>query len=453
MPDSPQSPSSDDVPLRRADLASIFHDAEKPREAFLIGVEEEKFGVHASSGRPLGYAGEFGVAAVMADLAHRHGWEPVRERPDGPVIALHRGQQSITLEPGAQFELSGAPLTTLGDILAERDQHRQELEPISKALGIRWLSTGFHPLAERSELPWIPKERYPVMREYLLARGAGAHDMMQRTATVQANFDYSSEEDAMKKTVVSLKLAPILHAMFVNAPFKAGRVAERLSERGNVWLHMDPSRSGLIPDLWQAKLPSYEDYIEWALDAGMFLIWRDGMTLHNTGQTFRDFLEHGHQGHHATLADWRLHLATLFPEARLKSTLEVRPLDALPRELAIAAVGVWTGLLYDQQALDAAYELSRDLDLADMQAARPALVTRGLAAGVPGKWKDGYELGRAILALAQGGLVRRALTGFPDESAFLSPIAELVESRTNPAEEALRRYAAGESLLDCCSDP
>jgi len=439
--------------VRRSDLASIFRDAEKPRAAFLIGVEEEKFGVQQDTGRPLAYAGEFGVAVVMEDLAHRHGWEPVRERPDGPLIALQRGKQSVTLEPGAQLELSGAPLSTLGDILAERDQHRQELEPISKALGIRWLSTGFHPLAEPHELPWIPKERYPVMRAYLPTRGSGAHDMMQRTATVQANFDYSSEADAMKKVVVSLKLAPILHAMFVNAPFKAGRTAERLSERGNVWLHMDPSRSGLIPSLWQAKLPSYEDYIEWALDAGMFLIWRDGKTLLNTGQTFRDFLEHGYEGHPATLADWRLHLATLFPEARLKSTLEVRPLDALPRELAIAAVGVWTGLLYDQQALDAAYELSQEFDVDAMQAARPALVARGLAAGLPGKWQDGYALGKAILALARAGLARRAREGFPDESVYLAPIAELVESRTNPAEEALRHYAAGRSLLDCCSDP
>jgi glutamate--cysteine ligase len=217
---------------------------------------------------------------------------------------------------------------------------------------------------------------------------------------------------------------------------------------------MDPSRSGLIPKLWTRELPSYDDYIEWALDAGMFLVWRGNLPLRNTGQTFRDFLEHGYQGHHATLSDWRLHLATLFPEARLKSTLEVRPLDALPRELAIAAVGVWTGLLYDQQALDAAYDLTREFDFAAVEDARPGLVARGLAAGLPGKWQDGYELAKVVLSLAQAGLSRRAQgSSLPDESAYLTPIVELVESRSSPAEEALRRHASGQSLLDCCSDP
>jgi glutamate--cysteine ligase len=454
MSDSPDNPSTDDAPLKRADLDVIFREAEKPSADFLIGVEEEKFGVHEQTLRPLGYEGDFGVRVVMEDLAERHGWECVREQAGGPPISLHRGAQSITLEPGAQFELSGAPLRTLREILAERDQHRQELEPISSALGIRWLNTGFHPTAALSDLPWVPKVRYPVMREYLPTRGPAAHDMMQRTATVQANYDYSSEEDAMKKLVVSLRVAPILQAMFVNAPFKEGRTAGRLSERGNVWLHMDPSRSGLIPNLWTRKLPGYDDYIEWALDAGMFLIWRGNQPLRNTGQTFRDFLEHGYQGHHATLSDWRLHLATLFPEARLKSTLEVRPLDALPRELAIAAVGVWTGVLYDQQALDGAYELTQELEFDAVERARPGLVTRGLDAGLPGKWQDGYELAKVVLSLAQGGLSRRAEDcGLPDESQYLAPIVELVEARSSPAEEALRRHAAGQSILDSCSDP
>jgi len=447
------SETEDERPVRRSELCSIFAVAEKPRSEFRIGVEEEKFGVHQSTSTPLAYDGPFGVRAVMEDLARRHGWECVRERPDGPPIALHRGAQSITLEPGAQLELSGAPLRTLGEILSERDQHLQELGPISEALGIRWLRTGFHPFARLDELPWVPKVRYPIMREYLPTRGPAAHDMMQRTATVQANFDYSSEVDAMKKTVVSLKLSPIFHALFANAPFKEGRVAERLSERGNVWLHMDPSRSGLIPSLWQKTLPSYEDYVEWALDAGMFLVWRDGAPLRNTGQTFRDFLAHGYEGHHATLADFRLHLATLFPEARLKSTLEVRPLDAQTRGLSLAAVGMWTGLLYDEQALDAAYQLTQELELSDVLLARPGLVTRGLAAGVGPKWPDGFELASVLVSLADAGLGRRAQSeGLPDERSYLAPVFELLEARTSPAEQALQRHRSGVSILDCCSD-
>ena len=438
-------------PVARSELACIFLDAEKPKARFRIGVEEEKFGVHAESGRPLAYGGEFGVRVVMEDLAQRHGWQCVREQENGPPIALHRGSQSITLEPGAQLELSGAPLVNLHEVLAERDEHHRELEPISRALGIRWLSTGFHPFARLDELPWVPKERYPIMRAYLPTRGPAAHDMMQRTATVQANYDYSSEADAMKKLVVSLRLSPILHALFANAPFKEGREATRLSERGNVWLHMDPSRSGLIPSILRKavggkSLPSYDDYIEWALDAGMFLIWRDGAPIKNTGQTFRDFLQNGYEGHRATLSDWRLHLATLFPEARLKSTLEVRPLDALPRQLSIAAVGTWTGILYDDVALDAALDLTRSLRHDELDQARPELVARGLDAPIPG-FDSGWDVGARLLDIARGGLERRAVAlGFASEAPFLDAAFDLVHERTCPARLSRARAAAlGES--------
>lgn len=438
-------------PVTRSELACIFLDAEKPAERFRIGVEEEKFGVHRESGRPLAYEGAFGVRLVMEDLAQRHGWHCVREQENGPPIALHRGSQSITLEPGAQLELSGAPLVNLHEVLAERDAHHRELEPISEALGVRWLSTGFHPFARLDELPWVPKERYPIMRAYLPTRGPAAHDMMQRTATVQANFDYSSEADAMKKLVVSLRLSPILHALFANAPFKESREAERLSERGNVWLHMDASRSGLIPSMWSKAfggrgLPSYDDYIEWALDAGMFLIWRDGAPIKNTGQTFRDFLTRGYEGHRATLSDWRLHLATLFPEARLKSTLEVRPLDALPRTFSIAAVAAWTGILYDDTALNEALELTQHLRHDELNEARPALVARGLDATVPG-FASGWEVGERVLHLARAGLERRARAlGFASEAPYLDAAFDLVSERTCPARLSRARAAQSGSI-------
>src|SRR5688572_28522758 len=434
------SNSKPEPPLRRSDLACIFLDAEKPREQFRIGVEEEKFGVHDETGQPLGYDGDFGVRTVMEDLAERHGWERVRERPDGPLIALKRGLQSITLEPGAQFELSGAPLASLHEVLAERDEHHRELAPVSQALGIRWLSTGFHPLARLEELPWVPKERYPVMRAYLPTRGSAAHDMMQRTATVQANFDYSSEQDAMRKLTVSLRLSPLIHALFANSPFKEGRPAPRLSERGNVWLHMDPSRSGLIPALWGRSLPTYDDYVEWALDAGMFLIWRDGQPVRNTGQTFRDFLQGGYEGHYATLSDWKLRLATLFPEVRLKSTLEVRPLDALPRDLSIAAIGVSPGLLYDDEALQQALELCRDFEHEAVTEARPELVRAGLDAPFPGHAST-WELANRMLLIARGGLERRGRGhgALRSEADYLEPAFDLVRERTSPAKMAKAR--------------
>jgi len=443
----PTSGTEAEPPLHRADLARVFHDAEKPAAEFRIGVEEEKFGVHQETAQPLKYDGPFGVRRVMEDLAERYGWERVTEQQDGPLIALYRGRQSITLEPGAQLELSGAPLRSLHEVLAERDEHHRELGPISSELGVRWLSTGFQPFARLADLPWVPKERYPVMRAYLPTRGPAAHDMMQRTATVQANFDYSSERDAMKKLCVSLRISPILHALFANAPFKEGKNAERLSERGNVWLHMDPSRSGLIPSLWGSSLPSYEDYIEWALDAGMFLVWRDGAPLKNTGQTFRDFLARGYEGHYATFSDWRLHLATLFPEARLKSTLEVRPLDALPRSLSIAAVATWTGLLYDDEALDAALELCRELEHEPLNSARPELVRRGLHAALPGG-RSAWEFAAQLLSLAEGGLERRARAlDIAPESPYLEPAIALVQARSSPAEQARSRAASLGSIL------
>ncbi len=256
------------------------------------------------------------------------GWEPERESAAGPVIALRRGTQSITLEPGSQFELSGSPLTDLHGVRAEFDAHFEELAPIAKEMSLTWLGVGFQPLASQADLGRVPKQRYAVMREYLPPLGDAAHDMMKRTATVQVNLDYSSEADAMRKLVVGLKLSPLVHALSANAPFIERRVAGKKSVRGDVWLHMDPSRSGLVARVLRAREPRYSDYVEWALDAGMFLIKRGSETLANTGQPFRDYLESGYRSERATFGDWKLHLNTLFPEVRLKNTLEARSADS-----------------------------------------------------------------------------------------------------------------------------
>lgn len=436
------------TPVGRDELGELFRSYESSPDQFRIGAENEKFGVHEKTGRPLGYGGDFSVCQVLRFLQNEYGWEPIREVDEGPVLGLKRGGANITLEPGAQLELSGRPLSSLHEIAAEQDQHLAEIAPISREMGLAWLLCGFHPSAKLESLPWVPKQRYPIMRAYLPSKGSGALDMMQRTATVQGNFDWSSERDGMRKVVVALKLSPLIHAWFVNAPFKEGKITGSLSERGHVWRHMDPSRSGLLPALWTKQEPTYNDYVEWALDAGMFLFRRDGNLLKNTGQTFRQFMNDGYQGHQATLADFQLHLTTLFPEVRLKNTLEVRSADSLPPELSIAMLALWTGVLYDEQALSEAEALVAPFTHEGVQKERSAMIDRGLHAPVLGR--SGFSWAESLLEIARGGLVRRALQDESGESEekYLAAAEEILKSRVLPAERILERYRASGSFVE-----
>lgn len=429
------------------ELVASFSESERPDGTGLIGAESEKIGVHRLHGTPLGYGQAFGVCKVLADLAEVHGWTPVRETEDGPTLGLVRGRANVTLEPGAQLELSGAPLADVHAVAREARAHLDEIAAVSERLGIAWLGVGFHPLARLDELPWVPKQRYPIMRSYLPTRGSGAHDMMQRTATVQVNFDRRSEADAFRKIAVALRFSPLVHALAVNAPFKEGKLSGRLSERGDVWLRMDPSRSGLLEPLWRRPVGelSYRDYTEWALDAGMFLIWRDGKVLENTGQTFRDFLEKGFQGHHATLVDWKLHLTTLFPEVRLKNTIEVRSADAQQLPLQLALVALWTGLLYDEQSLSTALDWAESLRFEQVEGARPELVAAGLRASVaPFGARTNFQAAERLLELARSGLGRRARKdgSGADESVYLEPLVELLSRGLHPADRAIERFHA-----------
>lgn len=439
--------SPEEPPLRRDDLAGILAEAETPSAKFLVGVETEKFGVHSESLQSLGYGGDFSVCRVLESLREAHGWSPIRETPDGPVLGLRRGGASITLEPSAQVELSGEAWVDLHAIRRELSEHFREVGPISQELQIQWLSTGFHPIARLDELSWVPKQRYPIMRRFLPEQGSGGLDMMQRTCTTQANYDWSSEADGMRKLVVALKLAPLLHAWFANSPFKEGKPSGSLSERGHVWRHMDPKRSGLLFSLWETPEPRYEHYAEWALDAGMFLFKRDGVTFHNTGQSFRSFLEDGFEGHRPTRADWQAHLATLFPEVRLKNTLEVRSVDALPPALALASIAVWTGILYDETSLNDAHTFLSELSATEVETQRAALCARGLHASIEGK--SGFWWAEELLRLAACGLERRARRDAEgrDESRFLEPAEAILESRRLPAEEALATALRTGSLV------
>lgn len=437
--------SADDArPIRDFDeLSDVFRHAEKPESQWRIGAEAEKFAVTKQTGAPLDYV--HGVARIFQAL-EAVGWQPERESHDGPVIALRRGGASVTLEPGAQVELSGSALFELHAVSREIDEHLAELRGVTDELGLAWLSVGFHPIALQTELPWVPKQRYGVMKDYLPTRGYAAHDMMRRTATVQANFDYANEEDAMRKLLVALRISPLVHALTANAPFGERRRWPSKSLRGEVWLHMDPSRSGLIPQVFASKRPSYRDYVEWALDAGMFLFKRGEQVYANTGQTFRSFLSDGFQGQRATVGDFRLHLNTLFPEVRLKNTIEARSCDAQNHVLSLAVPALFTGILYDEKALAEAEELSRPFDLETLSAAREALVHDALAAEIAGKPARAFA--ERLVDVAAGGLARRARKNDAgeDETKFLAPLVALTSRGECPADRLVAGVAPGTEL-------
>jgi len=435
--------SNEEPPIGYDDLALPFRSAEKPgsaeypNRALLIGVEAEKFGILLPSAEPIPYEGDRSVSQLLSQLT-AHGFSAQSEKIEGPVIALLRDHASITLEPGAQLELSGSPLADLHAVALEVEQHHAELAELSKALGVAWCSVGFHPLARREQLPWVPKFRYAIMREYLPTLGSGALDMMQRTATVQVNLDYTSESDAMRKLRLMLRLSPLVHALSSNSPLLEGRLVETNSLRGDVWTRMDRTRSGLLEKFWSDREMRYGDYIEWALDAGMFLVKRQSEIVPNTGQSFRDFLRRGYAGHRATMSDWKLHLNTLFPEVRLKNTLEARSADAQPRDTALSIPALWVGLLYDPVAFGRAETLAQRFGLEEVKQARASLIESGLRARIGNLAVE--LLASELLEIAHGGLVARGVlnAAHQDESRYLMPLMALVHRGETPADR-LRR--------------
>lgn len=425
--------ASQDQPLTSYDqLLSVFVDAEKPKTQFAIGAEMEKFGVFAD-GEPLAYDGERGVLALMHELAKTNGWKTEAEYEGGPILALHRDRANITLEPGSQFELSGAPLPTVHRICDELHEHVRELIPFSERFGVKWLGLGFHPFSRRDQYTMVPKSRYPIMKEYLPTRGGLALDMMLRTATVQANYDFSSEEDAMTKMRVGMKLGAVTTAMLANSPFYEGAPFGGKSYRAKVWLDVDPDRSGLIPSIWK-RGAKYVDYVEWALDVPMFMFKRGAQKFANTGQTFRSFWKSGFQGQKATLADWYGQLQTVFPEVRLKRTIEVRGADSQNIDYACALPALFTGLYYDDKALSEVDELTADWTHDEVTQSRKEVWQKGLGA----KFRAGTlaPIAEKVLDIAERGLERRAALSRSgkDERIHLARLKQLTTRGQSPAD-------------------
>lgn len=432
----------DDILQGEGDLLAVFEQSFRPTKR-AVGIESERVALF-DDGAPLHYHSDParpGVDAIFAQLIERHGWTATAPESDGgPVLGLERGRANITLEPGSQFELSGAPHDSLHGLHAELSQHREEMRSLSLSPKLHLLGLGFQPYARQGDLDWVPKSRYPIMREYLPTRGPRALDMMRRTATVQANFDFGDERDAMRKLRAALGLSSAVSGLFANSPMKDGARQPVKSERALVWLGMDPDRTGLLPFAWKEGA-SLSDYVQWALDAPMFLVKRDGVATRATTHSFRRFMAEGFNGHRATATDWETHLKTMFPEVRLARTLEVRGADSVPLPYAVALAALWTAVLYDDAALTAVEEAFVPFGHDAWHALRPRIAAEGLHTPI-GKTTVGALL-RAVLPAAVEALGRRALLDADgqDERRYLDPLLPLVADDRSVTDALLEGWS------------
>ncbi len=418
-------------------LVDFIRGGEKPPEEWKVGTEHEKIGLLAESYEPVPYEGERGIGAILEAMASEDAWERIFEGPN--LIALQKDGASITLEPGGQLELSGAPLRTIHETCSEFHDHLELVRNVSGPRGVIWLSLGINPLHDVPDIPRMPKARYRIMREYLPTRGELSLHMMHLTATVQANLDFQNEEDMARKLRTALGVSPIVSAIFANSSVAAGKATGYASRRVDIWRHTDPDRCGLLPFVFEADF-GYEAYTDWALDVPLFFIVREGRYVPARGTPFREFLERGLDGERATLDDWSLHLTTLFPEVRLKRVLEVRGTDAVPPGLICALPALWKGLLYDAGAREAAWRLVEDHAFEARLAGLEAVARCGLGAELDGQ--PVLDLARELVAIASEGLRRIGHAGRrdADERGYLDPIWSQLERGRSPGEEILERW-------------
>ena len=435
---------SDNAPLTREALIGVMDKGAKPKDQWRIGAEHEKFGFdRATLARPA-YDGPNGIKAMLEGLL-RFGWTPVEE--GGHIIGLERPNAegftaSVSLEPGGQFELSGAPLLTIHDICNETGQHLMEVKQVADQIGVGFLGAGFDPLWRRADIPVMPKGRYDIMRAYMPKVGTLGLDMMLRTCTIQANLDFDSEADMVAKFRTSLALQPIATALFANSPFTEGRPNGFLSARANVWTDTDADRTGMLDFVFQDGF-GFERYADYALDTPMYFAKRGGKYVDASGQSFRDF-QAGKlpalPGQYPTLKDWNDHLTTLFPEVRLKAYLEMRGADGGPWSRICALPALWAGILYDAPSLAAAWDLCKGWDIADHERLRRDVTRLGLKAEVAGR--SVRDIAVDMVDIARHGLKNRAKFsgGMVDERGYLAELEDIADSGITPAERLLDLY-------------
>ncbi|MDR3435939.1 glutamate--cysteine ligase [Telmatospirillum sp.] len=435
---APAQPSGEPV-TSKAQLVEYLASGSKPETSWLIGTEHEKFAFQCDDLRPLTYEGPRGIGAVLKGL-EAFGWQPVEEA--GHVIALVKDGASVTLEPGGQVELSGAPLATVHATCREVNEHLKQVKEIGAKLNIAFLGLGFNPKWRREDVPWMPKGRYAIMRRYMPLKGQLGLDMMLRTCTVQVNLDFSSEADMVRKFRVALALQPVATAMWANSPFVEGKPSGLLSYRSHIWTDTDPDRTGVLPFVFEEGM-GFERYVDYALDVPMYFVYRDGVYIDVAGSSFRDFMAGrlaALPGQLPTMGDWVDHLTTMFPEVRLKKFLEMRGADGGPWRRLCALPAFWVGLLYDQVSLDAAWDLVKDWSIAEYSALRAEVPTTGLATAFRGR--QVRDIAIEALAIAEDGLNRRArLDAYGrTEAIFLQTLHNIVQSGRTPADEMLADF-------------
>jgi glutamate--cysteine ligase len=405
-----------------------------------IGTEHEKFGFYVEGLEPVPYEGERGIGALLSALADSFGWERVYEGAN--VIALNKDGASITLEPGGQFELSGAPLEHLHQTCREVSSHLAQLREVAGRMGIAFLGLGASPIWSLEDTPMMPKGRYKIMRAYMARVGRLGRQMMFRTCTVQTNLDFGSEADMVKKFRVGLALQPIATALFANSPFMDGRTTGFLSYRAHIWTDTDPDRTGMLPFVFEDGM-GFERYAQYALDVPMYFVYRDGKYIDVAGRSFRDFLAGKLPElprERPTLVDWEEHLTTIFPEVRLKTFLEVRGADSGPWSRLCALPAFWAGIFYCDAALEAAWSLVKNWTAEDRESLRLSVPVLGLRAPIRGC--TAREIAQAALAISRQGLKSRGKldAAGEDETHFLSELDDIAATGVTPAERLLERY-------------
>ena len=436
--------TTDQTPVRStAEMIAYLAEGAKPKEAFRIGTEHEKFAFFTADNGPVPYSGERSISALLHGMQEKTAWEPIMDGENIIGLSGPNGLGAISLEPGGQFELSGAPLENLHQTCKESNQHLATLRQIAEPMGIRFLGIGGSPKWSFAETPRMPKSRYEIMTRYMPKVGSQGLDMMYRTCTIQVNLDFSSEADMRRKMQVSLKLQPLATALFASSPFTEGKPNGLLSWRGDIWRDTDNARAGLLPFTFEDGF-GFERYVEWALDVPMYFVVRDGRYHDCTHITFRQFMDGAMKGEIAdwepNMGDWTNHLSTLFPDVRLKRFLEMRGADGGPWRRICALPALWVGLLYDDTALDAAEALTRDWTYEEVLALRNSVPTEGLRAEFRGR--PLIEIAREVLAICRAGLKARDRRNGDDvdESVFLAPLEETLAKKATLADDMLSLY-------------
>ena len=417
-----------------AQLAEYMEAGNKPRADWRIGTEHEKFGWLTDTHAPLPYAGDRSISAIFAALQARYGWTPLTEGEN--IIGLTRNGANVSLEPGGQFELSGAALSDMGQVAAELQTHLDEVKAICDPMGVRFMGIGAAPIWDGATMPVMPKGRYKLMTDYMGRVGTHGTQMMYRTSTVQVNLDYSSEADMVKKLRVSLALQPVATALFASSPFFDGKLNGHKSWRSRIWRGLDNSRTGMLPFAFDEGM-GFQGYVDWVLDVPMYFVYRNGKYINALGQSFRDFLAGNLPalpGEKPTLSDWADHMTTVFPEARVKKFIEMRGADCGDQAHINALPAFWVGLMYDQTALDAAWDLVKGLDSETREGLRVAASVAGLQGEANGV--KILDLARAAVGLSHAGLAGRSL----GEEVYLAPLVQSVKSGTTQADRWLTAY-------------